>query len=278
MRAAARPALLTAALAYRVEFAYTAYTAATLEVIDSSPEKRGEVQRFGHTWAFRRPAQPFGWMYNRAAHFSEADLEHLPGLLAYFADAQVPARFEIIHPELSPQLSRALIDAGLFPSTCDAAYAGDIGSDHPLDTESAEIRVMPVTTQAEVATLLDVRQAAFHARPVLPEQLDSHCRRLLRPDQRHLLAWVDNQVAGFASLFVHHRTAYLALAGTAEAWRGRGVQQTLLQARLQLAREQGCDLAVAMTEPGGSSGRNLQRAGLGLVNTRTVWTRPLMPR
>lgn len=66
-------------------------------------------------------------------------------------------------------------------------------------------------------------------------------------------------------------TAYLTLAGTNEAWRGRGIQQ----ARLQLAQRQGCDLVVGMTEPSGSSGRNLQRAGLGLVNTRTVWTRAL---
>ncbi len=274
MTGAARPALLTPALAHRVEFTYTAYTAATLAVLSTSPEQAGEVQRFGQTWAFRRPAQPHGWMYNRAAHFSEADLPHLPGLLAYFADAQMPARFEIIHPELSPRLSLALIDAGLVPSTCDVAYAGDIILADAPDAGDTGIQVTSVTTRAQVATLLEVRQAAFHARPVSPEQLDLHCQRLLRPDQRHLLAWVDGHVAGFASLFIHQRTAYLALAGTADAWQGRGVQQALLQARLQLAQLLGCDLVVGMTQPGGSSGRNLQRAGLGLVNTRTVWTRP----
>lgn len=50
------------------------------------------------------------------------------------------------------------------------------------------------------------------------------------------------------------------------------MQRALLDARIRLAARLGCTLVVGMTEYGTASGRNPQRAGLGLVQVRTIWT------
>jgi hypothetical protein len=47
------------------------------------------------------------------------------------------------------------------------------------------------------------------------------------------------------------------------------VQTALLSARLAWAREQGCDLAVSIAQPGSISHRNIERFGFRVAYTRT---------
>ena len=90
------------------------------------------------------------------------------------------------------------------------------------------------------------------------------------PGATRLLARLDGEVAGGASLFLHEHTALLCGAATLPASRRRGVQSALLQARLARAREAGCDLAVVTTQPGSKSQENVQRAGFELIYSRAV--------
>ena len=90
------------------------------------------------------------------------------------------------------------------------------------------------------------------------------------PGASRLLARLDGEVAGGASLFMHQHTALLCGAATLPASRRRGVQSALLQARLTRAREAGCEMAVVTTQPGSKSQENVQRAGFELIYSRAV--------
>jgi GNAT superfamily N-acetyltransferase len=90
------------------------------------------------------------------------------------------------------------------------------------------------------------------------------------PGASRLLARLDGEVAGGASLFMHEHTALLCGAATIPASRRRGVQSALLQARLTRAREAGCEMAVVTTQPGSKSQENVQRAGFELIYSRAV--------
>jgi hypothetical protein len=81
------------------------------------------------------------------------------------------------------------------------------------------------------------------------------------PEVRYFFATTGGAVAGTGALFVHGRTALLFGTSTVVAERGRGAQGALIQARLAAARGAGCDLAFSAAAPGGSSQRNLERAG-----------------
>jgi len=89
------------------------------------------------------------------------------------------------------------------------------------------------------------------------------------------LAYVDDQVAGGGALTIHEGVCGLFGASTLPQFRGRGVQTALLSARIALAANRGCDLAVSITQPGSISQRNIERAGFQLAYTRTKLIRPL---
>ena len=60
---------------------------------------------------------------------------------------------------------------------------------------------------------------------------------------------------------------------TLPTFRGRGAQTALINARLKMAVETGCNLAMACTVPGTVSQRNYERAGF-----RVVYTKPMLAR
>ena len=87
------------------------------------------------------------------------------------------------------------------------------------------------------------------------------------------LARRGGEIAGGASLRMGDGVAQLSGASTLPAHRRRGVQTALLLARLDLAREAGCDIAVVTTQPGSKSQENVQRQGFHLLYTRAVLIR-----
>lgn len=93
------------------------------------------------------------------------------------------------------------------------------------------------------------------------------------PGAVRLLARLDGEVAGGASLYVHEGVALMAGAGTLPAFRRRGVQAALLAARFARARQLGCEWAVVTTAPGSKSQQNVQRAGFELVYSRAILVR-----
>jgi GNAT superfamily N-acetyltransferase len=79
--------------------------------------------------------------------------------------------------------------------------------------------------------------------------------------------------AGAAKLFMHGKTGYCADAAVAPAFRGHGVQQALLQRRIEDAYAAGADLACAMADYLSSSQRNMARVGMALLHLKAIWTR-----
>ena len=92
-------------------------------------------------------------------------------------------------------------------------------------------------------------------------------------ETRCFLSVVDGRPAGGGALYIYERIAALFSGSTLPNARGRGAQTALLHARLQAAREAGCELAVIKTVPGNASQRNVQRADFQLAYTKVVMLR-----
>jgi GNAT superfamily N-acetyltransferase len=90
---------------------------------------------------------------------------------------------------------------------------------------------------------------------------------------RRYLARLDGVPAGGGSMRLAGGIAQLTGAGTAPAFRRRGIQSALLSARLAAATAAGCDLAVITVQPGSKSQQNAQRRGFALLYTRAVLAR-----
>ena len=87
------------------------------------------------------------------------------------------------------------------------------------------------------------------------------------------LALHDGTPAGGGSLRLHAGVAQLCGAATLPALRRRGVQSSLLEARLAQAAAAGSDVAVVTTQPGSKSQQNVQRQGFELVYARAILVR-----
>jgi ribosomal protein S18 acetylase RimI-like enzyme len=96
-------------------------------------------------------------------------------------------------------------------------------------------------------------------------------RDLVAAGARHYLALVDGVPAGGASMGIQDGFAQFS-AGTAPAFRRRGVQSALLAARVADAAAD-CELALVTAQPGSRSQRNVQRRGFDLLYTRAILVR-----
>jgi GNAT superfamily N-acetyltransferase len=87
------------------------------------------------------------------------------------------------------------------------------------------------------------------------------------------VAEIDGVIAATGALAMHEGVAMFAGASTIPAFRGRGAQNALLQARLRMAAEHGCEIAAMGAQPGSASQRNAERQGFRVAYTRTKWAR-----
>jgi hypothetical protein len=93
------------------------------------------------------------------------------------------------------------------------------------------------------------------------------------PFMAHAFCWLalhGGEPAGAATLAICDGVASLFGASTRVPHRNRGVQHTLVAARLAAAVEAGCNLAVVHTEPGSNSQRNIERLGFRLAYTKVT--------
>ncbi|NTX35918.1 GNAT family N-acetyltransferase [Myxococcus sp. CA051A] len=87
------------------------------------------------------------------------------------------------------------------------------------------------------------------------------------------LALVDGEPAGGGTVALHDGVATLSGTGVRERFRGRGLQQELIAARLAWALRQGCTLAASSTLPASASQRNMERMGFFIAYPKVVMMR-----
>ncbi|MEW6126540.1 MAG: GNAT family N-acetyltransferase [Acidobacteriota bacterium] len=91
---------------------------------------------------------------------------------------------------------------------------------------------------------------------------------LQMPNTHCFIAWIDGQAAGAGTVAINDGIASLFGTSTLTRFRNRGAQSALLRARLRLALELNCELAMVGTTPGSGSQRNVERAGFRLAYTK----------
>lgn len=85
------------------------------------------------------------------------------------------------------------------------------------------------------------------------------------------LAEIDGVAGGAGVLILHEGVALFGGATTVPEMRRRGLQASLLEARMRYAFEHGCDLAMMVAEAGSNSQRNAERKGFRVAYTRMKW-------
>jgi GNAT superfamily N-acetyltransferase len=138
------------------------------------------------------------------------------------------------------------------------------GAAPAVPSRTVEIHEVDASTAAAWSTtLIDGFGYAHDADRARVETWNQMVRAL--PGMTALVAVLDGTSVGAASVMVLGSTAMLGGAATLPAFRRRGVQRALIEARLAVAARAGCELAIVTADPGSSSGRNVERTGFQLV-------------
>ena len=210
----------------------------------------------------RRPVLYYGYFneIRRVRPGSEAELDEA---LAWFRSNGIACRMRLSPHQVDEHLISRLQGRGLH----------NAGSLSVLFADQLAPRAQGVGTAAVRALEASQRDAFLDL--WLPDgALDVHLRTLGAAefkDWHCYVAYLDDQPAAMACMYVIEGAGVLASAWTRSLMRRSGCQSALIERRIADASAASCDLIISETEPDSASQRNLERAGLRLAFTQAIW-------
>ncbi|MEK6285859.1 MAG: GNAT family N-acetyltransferase [Acidobacteriota bacterium] len=174
-----------------------------------------------------------------------------------------------------PSLLKLLNERGYSPIEYSNVFTRELtnSDSRAWPDPTSEVRVRrPAPGEAESYSLL-VAKSFFENDEISPEFLSVFTSCFYAAGAFFFLAEVDGVPAGGGMMSIHQGVASLGGTGTLPEFRNRGAQKALLLARLAVAAESGCDLAMVATAPGSISQRNVERQGFRVVYTRTKFSK-----
>ncbi|WP_224367351.1 GNAT family N-acetyltransferase [Hyalangium versicolor] len=234
-------------------------------------------------------AQPLaeGWLafggrgsyVNKACGFglgrpiSEPELDEI---VTFFSSRGVEPRIE-----LSPFVPAALLEGldrrGFVLQRFGNVLARELSPDTPLRAglpfgwpQGVTVERVDPRDTAAVHEYVEVSESGFLAEgELLPKEfLEIGIKAVQRPVQDAFVARIGREVVGAGGC--ESSGGVTALFGTSvkPAWRGRGIQQALIVARLERGLERGSQLAVIISGPGIPTERNAARLGFSMAYSR----------
>lgn len=190
---------------------------------------------------------------------------------AFFFTRGTAATHEV-SPLVGPSALQLLCARGYLPIEVSNVLFRSIEKPGPASESNLRVRVVGAE---ETALWGDVSTRGWtYEHPELEDFMRRTCHLLVnREGSPCFLGEVDGQPGAAAAMVIHKGVALLAGAATLPEKRCRGLQGALLEARLNYAYEQGCDLAMMVTEAGSNSQRNAERKGFRIAYTRMKWRR-----
>lgn len=255
-------------LARRLENAEASANAAFVEARAAlHPESRARwIEVAGARCMFDGPDSPISQVFGLGL-FDEVTTAHLDQIEAFFRSEGCPCDLEI-SPLVGPAFSAMLAERGYVPV------------EHSSMTYQP-IRWATMRTSDVGVRIADRSEARLWAETSAKGWSDHVEAETFLRQLGHIVATREGSVPFFAeldgrpiatgALLISDRVALFSGASTMPAFRGRGAQRALLNARLTHAAKAGCDLAVMVTLPGSTSQRNAERAGFRIAYTRTKW-------
>jgi GNAT superfamily N-acetyltransferase len=265
--------MMTARLAQRIEQNDIDYSLSRLEGMqqaDGNP-LQVEIKRYGNVNAFLIEKWPDFWYGNKVLGLEPSSQIYLDEIVDLFARHNLGFRFEIMPGNLNSSLASHLHKLGFCQMSFNAAIYG-LPALAAKSPPNEPIRVREVRPN-EVDTFLNLYQDGFEL-PRLNEKEKEAVLSWLKRAKSNLylcIAHVEDQPAGVGILYMENGIGLLADATTLPAFRGKGCHTALIHHRIAQAEKQNCDLLTSFVEFGSTSHLNLERAGLRVAYTKSMW-------
>lgn len=199
----------------------------------------------------------------------------LDTLVTFFTSRGIEPRVELC-PFAHPSLPAGLAQRGLVLQQFVNVFFRKLPpGEAPLVTPLEGISIERVDPSDEVALrrFVEVVESGFlpEGTQEVPEVLmNLGFKAARKPTQDCFVARVGDTLVGAAGCDSRDGATALFGASVKPAWRRRGIQQALIAARLERARERGSYLATVMSSPGIPTERNAARLGFAMAYTRVI--------
>jgi hypothetical protein len=232
-----------------------------------------EIKHYGSAMAFLIRAWPDFWYGNKVLGLGPSDQAYLAEILGLFDKCELSFRFEIMPGKLNSALASRLHRLGF----CQMSFNTAVYGQPSLATGVAShkhIRVREAQWN-DIDHFLDLYQDGFglpRLRGKEREAVRSWLHRA-KPNLYLCLAHVGDVPAGVSILYMNDGIGLLADATTLPEFRGKGCHTAMIHHRIAQAEKHNCDLLTSFVEFGSTSHLNLEKAGLRVAYTKSMWWR-----
>jgi hypothetical protein len=230
-----------------------------------------EINRYGNVNAFLIKGWPTFWYGNKVLGLEPSSEIYLDEIIGLFARHNLSFRFEIMPGHLNSSLASRLHKLRFCQMSFNTAVYGQpslIARSSPDD----HIKIREIQPN-EVDLFLDLYQDGFGLPRLNGKERDAVLSWLNRAKSNLYLcfAHVDDIAAGVGVLYMENGIGLLADATTLPEFRGKGCHTAMLHHRIAQAEKYNCDLLTSFVEFGSTSHLNLERAGLRVAYTKSMW-------
>ncbi|SFJ88138.1 hypothetical protein SAMN04487936_10555 [Halobacillus dabanensis] len=230
------------------------------------------IETFGNAVAFSVRNIP-GPSFNTVKGITDAETDQLDSILKFYTAKELPARFEITPIRVSKELFRNLGNRGYVQSGFHSSLYGTL--EGVAQTTEKELNTgisIEEMTRENFDRFGDIYTRGFGMPSFLSSGVTENNQVLLQSGRwAFYLARVEGEPAGVGVLFVKNGIATLAASATVPEYRNHGVQKALINQRIIKAMDSNCHLIVGQAAYGSVSQRNMERAGLKIAYTNSIW-------
>jgi GNAT superfamily N-acetyltransferase len=226
-----------------------------------------EVIPFGEAAAFYSKEMPWP-QFNTVKGISGKEIDLLDAIIGFYRERNSRLQFEIIPSKANEDLMRVLCEKGFYQSDFHATLFGSPTVAFP-DSEAVTIR--------ELEEHEFDRYAEIHCLGMgLPISGKNHVadnNKVLynRAGWKFYTGFIHGSPAGVGVMYMSSGLASLTFAATLKEHRNKGVQQALIERRINEALNNNCQFVVSQAAYASTSHRNMERAGMRLGFTRATW-------
>jgi hypothetical protein len=265
--------MMTRQLAQRIEQNDIDYSLSRLEGMQQAEGNplRIQINRYGNINAFLIETWPNFWYGNKVLGLELSSEIYLDEIVDLFADHNLNFRFEIMPGNLNSSLASRLYKLEFCQMGFNTAVYG-LPSLEVEVLQNEHIKVRKVEPY-EIDMFLDLYQDGFGLPRLNSKERGAVLSWLKRAKSNLYLCvvHVDDIPAGVGVLYIENGIGLLADATTLPNFRGRGCHMAMIHHRIAQAEKRNCDLLTSFVEFGSTSHLNLERAGLRVAYTKSMW-------
>ena len=231
-----------------------------------------EMRKYGNATVFTVQNIP-GPAFNKVKGMTDEDLPFLNDIVDFYNAKGIPARFEITPAHATSTLYSALKNYGYYHTNFLSNLYADPKQLSIYENENQSIAIREFMAD-EFDLFADLYLEAFEMPTFLQRDIANNNKVLHGSlEWKFYLACYRDKPAGLGVLFIGEKGAYLAAAGTIPAYRNKGIQKALIQYRIKEAKQRNCPFITGQASFGTSSQNNMERAGLKIAYTKSVWNK-----